>query len=46
MWGDFAQNFELKPDEHPVMVIKRATVSDYNGRSLNSNEQSTILVNP
>ena len=33
-------------DEHPVVAIKRATVSDYNGKSLNSNDESSIVVNP
>lgn len=28
------------------MAIKRATISDYNGRSLNSNEGSSIEINP
>ena len=46
IWGDFANKFELKPDEHPVVAIKRATVSDYNGKSLNTNESSSILINP
>jgi hypothetical protein len=27
-------------DEHPVIAIKRAMVSDYLGKSLNSNDDS------
>jgi len=36
----------LGSDEHPVVAIKRATVSDYGGKSLNSNDDSQIVVNP
>ena len=40
IWGDFANKFDLGTDEHPVVSIKRATVSDFNGKSLNSNDES------
>ena len=40
IWGDFANKFDLGNDEHPVVAIKRATVSEFNGKSLNSNDDS------
>ena len=40
IWGDFANKFDLGSDEHPVVAIKRATVSEFNGKSLNSNDDS------
>jgi len=40
IWGEYAAKFDLGPDEHPVVAIKRATLSDFGGRSLNSNEDS------
>ena len=46
IWGDFANKFDLGSDEHPVVAIKRATVSEFNGKSLNSNDDSQIVVNP
>ena len=46
IWGDFAHKFDLGMDEHPVVAIKRATVSEFNGKSLNSNDDSQIVVNP
>jgi hypothetical protein len=46
IWGEFANKFDLGADEHPVIAIKRATVSDWGGKSLNSNEDSQIIVNP
>lgn len=46
MWGDMANKFELEHSEHPVVAIKRVTISEYNGKSLNSNESSTIAINP
>ena len=46
IWGEFANKFDLGPDEHPVVAIKRATLSDFGGKSLNSNEESVILINP
>ena len=46
IWGEFATKFDLGPDEHPVIAIKRAMVSDYLGKSLNSNDDSQIIVEP
>ena len=46
IWGEFAHKFDLGSDEHPVVAVKRATVSDFNGKSLNSNDDSHIVVNP
>ena len=40
IWGEYAAKFDLGHDEHPVVAIKRATLSDFGGRSLNSNEDS------
>lgn len=45
-WGNFANQFDLGSDEHPVVAMKRLTVSDYNGKSLNSNDHSSVMVNP
>lgn len=38
IWGDTAQKFDLSAEEHPVIAVKRAMVSDYMGKSLNSND--------
>ena len=46
IWGDFANKFDLGFDEHPVVAIKRCSVSDFGGKSLNCHEESQILVNP
>ena len=40
IWGDVANKFDLGPDEHPVIAFKRANVSDFGGKSLNSNEDT------
>lgn len=40
IWGDYASKFDLGSDEHPVVAIKRGILTDYLGRSLNSNEDS------
>lgn len=40
IWGEYANKFDLGSEEHPVLAIKRATVSEYGGKSLNSNEDS------
>jgi replication factor A1 len=47
LWGDHAANF-LCPngEEHPVLVVKSAKVSDYNHRSLGSTFNSRIEFNP
>jgi replication factor A1 len=42
MWGDLACRFEVGTNEHPVVALKRVTVSEYNGKSLNSNENSHV----
>jgi len=46
IWGEYANKFDLGSDEHPVLAIKRANVSDYGGKSLNSNEDSQMVINP
>jgi hypothetical protein len=46
IWGEYANKFDLGSDEHPVLSIKRATVSEYGGKSLNSNEDSQMVINP
>jgi hypothetical protein len=46
MWGDTALKFELGFEDHPVIAIKRVTISEFNGKSLNSNESSSITINP
>ena len=43
IWGDFASKFEIGNDEHPVIAFKRIQVSDFMGKSLNSNEDSQII---
>ena len=40
IWGEFAPKLDLGVDEHPVVALKRVQLSDYSGRSLNSNEDS------
>lgn len=40
IWGDFANRFDLGADEHPVVAVKRAAMSDFAGRSLNLNDDS------
>ena len=40
LWGDTANKFDLGSDEHPVIAFKRATVSEFGGKSLNSNEDT------
>jgi hypothetical protein len=46
IWGDFANKFDIGPDDHPVLAVKRSTVSEYGGKSLNSNEDSQLTLNP
>ncbi|CDW78370.1 replication protein a 70 kda dna-binding subunit [Stylonychia lemnae] len=46
IWGDFANKFDLGPDEHPIVAIKRAQLSEFGGKSINSNEDSQIMINP
>ena len=46
IWGDYARKFDLSPDEHPVVAIKRTSVTEYNGRTLNSNSDSLFLFDP
>ena len=46
IWGDFANKFDLGYDEHPVVAVKRVSVSDFAGKSLNCNEDSQVIVNP
>eukprot|EP00347_Sterkiella_histriomuscorum_P004404 403360589 len=46
IWGDLANQFDLSIDEHPVIAVKRANLSEFGGRSLNSNEDSQVIVNP
>jgi hypothetical protein len=46
IWGECASKFDLGPDEHPVIAVKRAMVTDYLGKSLNSNDDSQIIINP
>ncbi|CAI2359014.1 unnamed protein product [Moneuplotes crassus] len=43
-WGEHA-NMSDYPD-HPVLALKSVRVSDYSGRSLNSAEGCTVLINP
>jgi len=46
LWGDAANKFDLGSDEHPIIAFKQATVSDFGGKSLNSNEDTQIILNP
>jgi len=46
IWGDFAAKFDLGPDEHPVVAIKRAGLCDYLGKTLNTNDDSMFTVDP
>ena len=43
-WGDQAAISDYS--DHPVLALKSVRVSDYSGRSLNSSEDWTILLNP
>ena len=43
-WGDQAAISDYT--DHPVLALKSVRVSDYSGRSLNSSEDWTILLNP
>jgi len=43
-WGDLATTINY--DNHPVVAIKNAKVSDYGQKSLNSNEDSIVLLEP
>jgi hypothetical protein len=40
LWGDAANKFDLGADERPVIAFKHAMVSDFGGKSLNSNEDT------
>ena len=46
MWGICAVTFDVVETEHPIIGVKRATVSDFNGKSLNMNGDSAISINP
>jgi len=43
-WGDAARSIEF--EGNPVVAIKGAKVSDFANKSLNSSEESVVLVNP
>ena len=40
IWGEAANKFDLGSDEHPVIALKRANLSDFGGKSLNSNDDT------
>ncbi|CAH8551888.1 unnamed protein product [Heterobilharzia americana] len=44
LWGEEAENFD--GTNHPVIVVKAAKISDFNGRSLSVGPTSSILVTP
>ncbi|VDD74949.1 unnamed protein product [Mesocestoides corti] len=44
LWGNEAATFD--GSNHPVVVVKSAKVSDFNGRSLTTVAQSSIMVSP
>nr|CAH8848912.1 unnamed protein product [Trichobilharzia regenti] len=44
LWGEEAENFD--GGNHPVVVVKAAKVSDFNGRSLSASGTSSIVVAP
>jgi len=44
LWGETAEKFE--GSSNPVIAIKNALVSDFNGVSLSCNSQSTMQINP
>ncbi|TGZ62261.1 hypothetical protein CRM22_007541 [Opisthorchis felineus] len=44
LWGDEAASFD--GSQHPVIVVKGAKVSDFNGRSLSVSSTSSVLVSP
>jgi hypothetical protein len=46
MWGDLACKFDLGSDDHPVIALKRVTISEYNGKSLSTNESTSLQLNP
>ena len=41
-----AAKFDVGENEHPVVAVKRTMVSDYAGKSLNSNDDSQLILNP
>ena len=46
IWGDFAAKFDLGPDEHPIISIKRVSLCEYLGKTLNTNDESQFLLDP
>ncbi|RTG90341.1 replication factor A1 [Schistosoma bovis] len=44
LWGEEAENFDGA--SHPVIVIKAAKISDFNGRSLSVSPTSSLLISP
>lgn len=46
IWGEFANRFDLGADEHPVVAVKRASMSNFAGKTLNLNDDSQIILNP
>jgi replication factor A1 len=45
LWGQQAENFN-NLGNYPIVAIKGARVSDYNGRTLSTSSMSTITMNP
>ena len=45
LWGAQAENF-VDHGNYPVIAIRAARVSDYNGRTLSTSAASTITMNP
>ncbi|KAK4472002.1 hypothetical protein MN116_005379 [Schistosoma mekongi] len=44
LWGEEAEHFDGA--SHPVIVVKAAKISDFNGRSLSVNPTSSLLIAP
>jgi replication factor A1 len=45
IWGDKC-SIDISPDSTPIVAIKYCKVGDYQGRTLSTSMNSTILVNP
>ena len=43
-WGEHAQNIEFKVGD--IVAFRSLRISDFNGKSLNTSQETTLLINP
>lgn len=46
LWGKDAEDFSERPNYYPIVAIKEARISDYNGRTISTSVGGRLLINP